>query len=178
MAEITAQIILSTIQTTGLLVGIFYYILTLNNQQKTQKHSTDTREAQLYMQLFLRISSEEYMKRAGTLYKIQYETVEEFFELYNSDLEIQSKWMAHMWHIDGIGYLMHEGYVKPEVVYNFGQGIGQIDHWLKWKPVILEMRKGMGNPEFLMWFEYLVGEIMRLREEKGLSPTPKRTQNP
>ena len=29
--------VLSTLQTTGLLVGIFYYIVTLNNQQKNQE---------------------------------------------------------------------------------------------------------------------------------------------
>ena len=37
MAEITYQMVLSTIQTVGLLVGISYYILTLRNAQHTRE---------------------------------------------------------------------------------------------------------------------------------------------
>ena len=35
MVEITYQMVLSTLQTAGLLVGISYYILTQRNQQKS-----------------------------------------------------------------------------------------------------------------------------------------------
>ena len=62
MAEITYQMVLSTIQTVGLLVGIFYYVTTLRNAQKTreltlqsmeltrkaQEQAVETRQAQLY----------------------------------------------------------------------------------------------------------------------------------
>jgi hypothetical protein len=60
MAEITYQMVLSTIQTVGLLVGIFYYITTMRNAQKTrelalksqeltrkaQEHAVETRQIQ------------------------------------------------------------------------------------------------------------------------------------
>jgi len=36
----------------------------------------------------------------------------------------------------------------------------------------MEMRRVRGEPEFLEWFEYLVKEMMRLRQEKGLEPIP------
>jgi hypothetical protein len=34
MVEITYQMVLNTLQTVGLLVGIYYYIMTLRNQRK------------------------------------------------------------------------------------------------------------------------------------------------
>jgi len=44
MAEITAQIILSTIQTIGRLVGIFYYIMTLRINLRNQEISLKNQE--------------------------------------------------------------------------------------------------------------------------------------
>ena len=58
MAEITYQMILSTLQTVGLLVGIFYYIMTLQNTRKnqeltlkSQKHAEETRKIQLMLEI-------------------------------------------------------------------------------------------------------------------------------
>ena len=64
MAEITYQMVLSTIQTIALVVGIVYYLTIMRNAQKTreltlqsqeltrkaQEQSLETREAQLFMQ--------------------------------------------------------------------------------------------------------------------------------
>ena len=52
MAEITYQVVLSTLQTFGLLVGIFYYVMTLRNQQKNQQLALETRQAQLFMNIY------------------------------------------------------------------------------------------------------------------------------
>ena len=51
MVEITYQIVLSTLQTVGILMGIFYYIMTLNNTRKNQEMQLETRQAQLFMQI-------------------------------------------------------------------------------------------------------------------------------
>ena len=51
MAEITYQMVLSTLQTVGLLVGIFYYVITLRNQEKT-------RHASLFMGVYQSINTE------------------------------------------------------------------------------------------------------------------------
>ncbi len=46
MVEITYQMVLSTLQTAGILIGIFYYITTLRNQNRA-------RQAQLLMQMHI-----------------------------------------------------------------------------------------------------------------------------
>ena len=70
---------LSTLQTAGILVGIFYYLMVLRNQQKNQEMSlrnqeltlksqalaTETRQAQLFMQLFDRWSDPSFAKVYG-----------------------------------------------------------------------------------------------------------------
>ena len=61
--------------------------------------------------------------------------------------------------------------IEPDMVYNFG-GTAYLLHWKKLEPVIMEMRRERGEPEFMKWFEYTVKEMMRIRENKGLSPVP------
>jgi len=59
MAEITYQMILSTIQTIALIVGIIYYLTIMRNQQKTrnlalqaQENALQTRQSQLFMNVY------------------------------------------------------------------------------------------------------------------------------
>jgi hypothetical protein len=174
MVEVTYQIVLSTIQTVSLVVGIIYYITTLRNNQRSQQLQLETRKAQLYMQLFLKITSEEFIKNSLELIKFPIGDVKEFMEKYMAgpDSTLQAKLFQLFWHIDGLGYMISQGLIDPEMVYNFGGGFAQVWHWKKWEPVILSTRKLRNEPEFMKWFEYTASEMMRIRQEKGLDETP------
>jgi len=156
----------------GLMASILYYTMNLRNANKTQQLALENRRAQLYMQLFLRITSEDFMKRSIDLLRWNYSNLDEFFQKYNEDNKLAAKWISQLWHIDGIGFLMSEGLIEPEMVYNFGGGQAHIRHWNKWKPIIEEMRSQRSDPEFLKWFEYLSKQMKELRIEKGLNDTP------
>jgi hypothetical protein len=158
----------------GLTASIIYYTSILRNANKTQQLALENRRAQLYMQLFLRITSEDFMKKSIDLLRWKFEDYDDFMEKYylNEDSTLVAQWISLLWHIDGLGYLMAEGLVEPEMVYNFGGGSGQVRHWVKWESIISEMRKQRNDPEFLKWFEYLSREMMALRTEKGLKTIP------
>jgi len=51
MVEITYQMILSTIQTVGILIGIFYYVMTLNYTKKNQEQTLKMRNAMVFHQI-------------------------------------------------------------------------------------------------------------------------------
>jgi len=162
------------LQTVGILVGVFYYIMTIRANQKNQQLQLETRKAQLYMQLFMRITSEEFVKKAIDLLRLEYDNVDEFMEksILGPDSSLHAKLFSMFWHIDGLGYMMYQGLIDPEMVYNFGGGFAQVWHWRKWEPVIMRFRKRRGDPDFLKWFEYTAKEMMRMRQEKGLTQTP------
>jgi hypothetical protein len=166
--------VLQIVQTVGILVAIIYYITIMRSSQKTQQLQLETRKAQLYMQLFMRITSEEVMKKSIDLLKLEYDNVDEFMEKYISgpDSSMHAKLFSMFWHIDGLGYMMSQKFIDPEMVYNFGGGFAQVWHWKKWEPVIMRMRKLRGEPEFMRWFEYTAKEMMKIRQEKGLTQTP------
>ena len=59
--------VLSTLQTVGILVGIFYYIMTIRTNQRNQdiairnqELTLETRQAQLFMNIFNTFASKEY----------------------------------------------------------------------------------------------------------------------
>ena len=174
MVEITIPIMLQIIQTVGILVAIVYYITIMRSSQKTQQLQLETRKAQLYMQLFMRITSEEFIKKSLDVIRLEYDNVGEFMEKYflGPDSSIQAKLFSMFWHIDGLGYMMSQGLIDPEMVYNFGGGFAQVWHWRKWEPVVMRFRERRGDPDFLKWFEYTAKEMMRMRQEKGLMQTP------
>ena len=161
---------------TGLSItaSIVYYATILRNANKTQQLALENRRAQLYMQMFLRITSEDFMKRSIDLIRWNYNDQDEFFQKFNEDNTFAAKWISQLWHIDGLGFLMSEGLIEPEMVYSFGGGSAHVNHWNKWEPVIEEMRSQRSDPEFLKWFEYLTEQMKELRQEKGLNANPNR----
>ena len=81
MVEVTYQMVLSTLQTAGILAGITYYIMTLQNTKKNQQLQLETRQAQLFMQVYREVCTPEWWKRQAETHKhdwSNYEKVEEF----------------------------------------------------------------------------------------------------
>ena len=74
------QVVRDLVATFGVIAGFTYYVMTVRNSQRMQKVQLDTRKAQLYMQLFMRITSEEFMKKSLDLLKLEYDNVGEFME--------------------------------------------------------------------------------------------------
>ena len=66
MVEITYQMVLSTLQTIALVVGIIYYLIIMRNSQRTQQMQLDTRRAQLFTQLYSEFSRPENLRLYGT----------------------------------------------------------------------------------------------------------------
>ena len=67
MVEITYQMVLSTLQKVGLLIGIVYYLIIMRNSQRNQQIQLETRKVQLFMQIYQQITSEETLKASMEL---------------------------------------------------------------------------------------------------------------
>jgi hypothetical protein len=83
MIEITYQMVLSTIQTIGILVGIIYYIFNMRNSQRNQQMQLETRQAQLYMALLDRWNTKEFSKQRYDSYRMEWTDLDDFREKYN-----------------------------------------------------------------------------------------------
>ena len=79
MVEITLPLVLQIIQTVSLVVGIVYYLIIMRNSQRTreltlrsqeltrkaQEQALETRQAQLFMQLYNRLNEGEFCESYG-----------------------------------------------------------------------------------------------------------------
>jgi hypothetical protein len=100
MAEITYQMVLSTIQTVGLLVGISYYILSLRNQNRARK-------TQLYLQMINKYSEPDYIEALGKLNDLEWSTAEDFIEDWRTPEGRMTIRTLANWY-EGLGVLVKE----------------------------------------------------------------------
>ena len=155
--------VLSTLQTTGILVGISYYILTLRNQQKSQKHAEDTRQATLFMNIF-----KELLTGSEIMYLImdmEYDDFEDFEHKYGRDNNPEANNMIteHMLLMEGIGVIVREGYVSVRLVALLTSGLVRIG-WEKLRDYIYEMRK-RAFPRWSIEYEYLYNTLLEYAEK-------------
>jgi len=163
MVEITYQMVLSTLQTAGLLVGIFYYIMVLRNQQKSQKHADETRQAQLFMNIYKELlTGSEVM---DLILDMEYDDFEDFERKYGRDNNPEAYDMItkHMLVVEGVGVLVKEGYVSVRLVALLTSGLIRIG-WEKLRGYIFEMRK-RAFPRWSSEYEYLYNTLMEYAEK-------------
>ena len=152
----------------GLIVSILYYTLTLQNSNKTQKQQLETRQLQLFMQIFQRYQDPEFHRNAEhkMLMEWQWDDYEDFHNKYgrNGDPESWAIFDTTLTWLDGIGILVKRGHLDPELV-NETLFLLIEKGWEKYSPIIQETRKEFNSPQIWINFEYLYNAIKPLNEE-------------
>ena len=162
---------------TGLSISLaaFYYISTLRNTRKNQQLQLETRQSQLFMQLFQYQIEKERYKDAWTLAEMKWDDFDDFARKYDSSVNPDNFAMRYnRWYFwEGMGLLLKKGLVDKEMIYYLlGSGFGVLTDWDKFESVIKEMRVRLNQPNMNIWFEYLAEEMKKMTEEKGVPWEP------
>jgi hypothetical protein len=72
-----------------------------------------------------------------------------------------------LWFMNGVGFLVHEGFVNIKLVLGLFHAQGVMSMWEKWKPFVEGVRKVHGLPESYAWIEYLYKEVKK-KQQKGV----------
>ncbi len=184
MAEITYQIVLSTLQTAGLLVGIFYYVTTLRNAQKTRKltlesqeltrkaqeQALETRQAQLFMQIYQEMSSPEHYIRDTELLTMQWEDWDDFLRKYGAENNPEAYALRNSMHyrLNGVGLLVKADLIDVDRVYDL-MSWTILAQWKKWEDIIIIIRGLYNVPGYMVGFEFIAGEMVKDSESRGFS---------
>jgi len=168
MVELTYQMVLSTLQTVGLLVGIFYYVMTLRNQQKNQQVTLETRQAQLFMNIFNNFSSKEYQKDLENILAWQFNDYDDFFAKYGHDVnpEDHSIWDHNLQWMEGLGVMVRRNLIDPNLVFDIMYGT-IISFYEKFEPILIQFKKQWGA-DMQQDLTYIYLEMKRIKEERGL----------
>jgi hypothetical protein len=153
----------------GVLAGFSYYVLTVRNTQKNQRQQLETRQAQLFMQLYQDLLSENNMRSLLDLLNMEWKDYDDFERTLGSDNNPESfvKRTSIWFRMNGIGHLLRDGMIDPEKVFDL-LGTWIIWLWMKWEKIIKELRLRYNQPEIYTEFEYLADEMRRIRLRRGI----------
>ena len=153
----------------GVIAGFSYYVMTVQSQRKNQKQTLETRQAQLFMQLYQRTINEESNRRWSTQMLYQWDNYEDFDKKYGPNSDDNATILHTTWQqFNGVGLLLRRGLIDRETAYGLSGGWRAVLIWVKWKDIIVKMRERYFNPDYMDGLEYLGVEMMKYREEKGL----------
>ena len=182
MVEITYQMVLSTIQTLSLVVGVIYYITIMRNSQKTreltlesqelarkaQEQTLETRQNQIFMQIYQQVNSEDTQKSWADLMNLEIKDYDDYLQKYDSSVNPSHFGKrAHLWYsFNTIGELLRQGIIEPDLLRRLNMGLWTIPMWEKWRDIIKEIRVKENIPDAWEGFEYLYDEMKKIRDIK------------
>ena len=176
--------VLSTLQTLGLLVGIFYYIMTLRNQRKNQEISIrnqelalETRQAQLFMNIYdRRVNSPEFDALQHRIEALRWKDWDEYKVLFDyTNPETRDNHLAMstiMYFYEGVGVLVKSNLVDIRLIAQLMSG-SVMGFWEKVESIVEGGREEWYGKGWLVEVEYLYHEMIKYKEEHPESGTPR-----
>jgi hypothetical protein len=157
----TVQMIRDTAAIIGVVVALGYYVINIQNQR-------ETRQAQLFMHLFDRYREKDTWRDGYELFQMDWKDLDEFFQKYDSSVNMDNfeKRYSIWTFFDGLGMLLKKGLVDKEMIYYLMGGYSVYWYWSKFGDVIRESRIRLNSPDHMVMFEYLAGEMKKMKVER------------
>ncbi len=171
MAEpVTLQTLLTYLTLISVPIGVIYHIMTLRNTRKNQELQLETRQAQLFMQIYQEMSSPEHYIRANKLLTMEWEDWDDYVRKYGSENNPEAYALrCSMWYrLNGVGLLVKADLLDVDRVYDLMSGT-ILWQWEKWGDIIIRIREEYNVPGYMEGFEFIVEEIVKGRASRGYS---------
>jgi len=165
MVEVTYQMVLSTLQTAGILVGIIYYIMTLQNTRKNQQMQLETRQAQLFMQLYQQFCGKEFVDQMNII-RFRWTFPTDFNEwlMSSETTEEVNRLFSTIYYFEGLGVLLKRGLINAEFIDDL-MSAQIISIWERMEPFMTLVRSQLG-PTAGEYYEYLYNEIKAIYDKE------------
>jgi hypothetical protein len=152
---------------TGLSISasIMYYASELRNQNKTQQLQLETRQTQIFMNLYDKFTSREMAKTYREIRSWQWINFEDFNKKYGYESNPEAYLMRSSLgsFFEGLGILVKRELVDISMVHNL-LGISIVNTREKIGPVFKNYRTRTNNQYLYLEFEYLYNKIINYRK--------------
>ncbi len=155
--------VLSTIQTASLVVGIIYYITIMRNQQKSQQQQLETRQAQMFYGIYNRMGQVDFIEAWKAFESWEFTDYDEYMKLYADNQSGQFMRILGT-HFEGLGVFVRLGLVPIQYIAYFMTNMTRT-YWEKLAPFVREYRKKDNVPRGLGEAEFLYDELMAYLEQ-------------
>jgi hypothetical protein len=171
MVEITLSVVLQIIQTIALIVGIAYYLFIMRNSQrnqelarKAQEHAAETRQAQLFMQMYNRFR-EDITPYELSVFTTKLSGFDEYLEKSKSDEEFRKVVNALFGFYEGLGVIVKKGYMDIELVALMWAGTTRMFYENIVEPIIEGGIKYYDYPRWQSETIYVCKELIKYMDE-------------
>ena len=103
----------------GVIAGFSYYVLTVRNAQRNQQHQLETRQAQLFMQIYDRFTTKEFQLDYRTLaVSDDWTDYDDFIQNIRGleNVETSNPIAVTLTYFEGLGVLVEEGLIDVNLV--------------------------------------------------------------
>jgi hypothetical protein len=142
-------------------------MFTLRTNQRNYKATLDTRQAQLFMQMYTTFTSYEFKSKWNDImHTWEWKNLEDFNSKYgSSNSEEFSKFDIVGTFFEGIGVMVRRGLIDVTLVDDLMSG-HVVSSWERFEPLIIKWRETMNWPQLLEWWEYLYREVKSIMEKQ------------
>jgi hypothetical protein len=160
----------------GVIAGFSYYVLTVRNNQKNQElmlkaqqQTLETRKIGLTDSIIARSITLDFLRCVLELLGYEWNDYEDFEKKYGSESNVEASAKRYMvWNsYNSMGMMLRKGMVEAEDIFDAGSP--SVFLWIKYKDVIEENRRRYNGTDYLMDFEYLSNEMLKLKQIKDPS---------
>jgi hypothetical protein len=155
----------------GLSIGVaaIYYTLTLRSTQRAQQLQLETRQAQLFMNIYNQsFTNPRYLESIGIILDNPWSSYDEFKSIYrfgkNKDPEFCLAYDLICGFFEGMGVLVKENLLDIRLVALLVSN-QTIRIWELNQLIIDEFREDMNAPRIWIEFEYLYNELIKYHEQ-------------
>ena len=164
------SLVFGGIQTTAIVVGIVLALMELRHLREQRKTELDTRQAQLFMQVYSPFASKEFQHTFGTAGRMSFEDYEDFRQKYygaeGSLREDYESYVTVANYFEGVGMLVKRGLLDISFVENL-LSTHIVQFWSKFGSHMMETRENWKRPRMWEWVEFLYRELEKQEEKLG-----------
>ena len=139
----------------------------LNNQQKSQRQTLETRQAQLFMQIYNRLTYSDFTEKWNEVLNYEWKNHDDFINKYGqkNNPKSFSKIQSVELFFEGIGVLVSRDLIEISLVDDV-MSTFVLMYWRKYGEIAEETRTKFNIPQYAEWTEYLYDEVRKVAEQQ------------
>ena len=156
----------------GVVGGFTYYVMTVRSSQRTQalslkaqEQALETRQAQLFMYIYDKWSSREYIDVRNEYSTWEWTDYDDFMQKYGNNVEANAIFLQAACMFEGIGVLIKRELIAPSMVDDLMSG-ATLTGWEEFGSVVRERRVRENKPYYFEFWEYLYDEVSAIAHKQ------------
>jgi hypothetical protein len=148
----------------GVFVAAVFYVLNLRISQRSMKQTLETRQAQMFMNIYDKTTTKEYRQAWMKFVRAPFSNWTEYNKLFNEDEEFKEAYWFTTNFYEGVGVLVREGLLPIRMVALLICGPTR----RYFEKVMLFLEEGRKATGFNRWYsegEYLYVELLKYLKE-------------